>query len=309
MKMTIYQLYGICFLLFAELVLGQVAEIRKCPSFNPSAISNMWKLGSPALICRSHCTTNADCVSTQDICGRKLFINKAYSSEVELALKQGGYSCPNNLEIAGDVKVECQSKKCAPVFNSCELETKKQDAYIAQKIETNCERDQDCSFFLAPDSKCAHRYPARKMANFSKSELDLGFMRDAVTSACGAKNIKECDPSEKPFCVGKQCLMFKEKPPFKNFVNLEGSTYEANFASNTMPIKMPLAVHSKCQVDSDCTELAGVCSQYLVSLNKKYLASFTLELQKVAANIACPAATKIEIRKSRCFKDFCSFVH
>ncbi len=309
MKMNFYQIFVICFLLFVELVRAQVSEVRKCPSISPSGISNTWRLGSPALICRFQCTTNADCISTQDFCGRKLFVNKAYASEVEIALKQGGYSCLNNLEIAGDIKVECQSKRCAPVFKSCEMETKKQDDYIAQKIETSCEKDQDCSFFLAPDSKCVRRFPASKIANFSKSELDLSFMRDAVTTSCGAKKIQECDPSEKPFCIGKQCLMFKEKPPFKNFVNLEGSNYEANFDSNTTPIKMPPAVQSRCQVDSDCTELAGICSQYIVSINKKYLASFTLDLQKVAAKIACPASTKIEMRKSRCFKDFCSFVH
>lgn len=309
MKIPFYQVLGVCILLFADVALSESIKAKKCPDFTSGAVQNTWMLNSSALSCRSYCESDTDCLVTQDSCGRKLFANKVYLTEIETFLKQGSYSCQNHLEVASDVKSVCQKKRCAPAYKSCEAETKKQSNYIAAKVDTSCNTDADCTFFLAPNSKCARRFPSSKTFNITRSELDLGYLRDAVLNSCKDTKIKECDASEKAYCLSKECLVFKERPPFKNFVNLEGLQYKANFQSNTTPLKMPPASSSKCQKDSDCIEVVGVCGQYIVSLNTKFETSFKSEIQKAGANIACPVAGKIEIPKSRCFKEFCSFVN
>lgn len=296
---------GIYLLFGATQVFGQ----NKCPSIKVDEAGSSWRIQNSAVECRSVCNSNSDCTVVKDKCGRMIFANKAYKDEIESFLNGSSFSCMNRVETIDTVDTVCERKRCVPTYKSCEAQIKKQTEFLNKKLSTECSSDADCTFTLAPDEKCIHRVPLGRVSDLSKSTLDLMYLRDSIIGACNLKNVKECNSAEKSYCVSNECIVFQEKPPFKNFVNLEGPSYSPNFASNTIPLKMPRASFSKCSQDIECTETTGVCSQYIVSINKKYLESFKNDIEKVEKSIACPVAKKIQIPKSRCFKQFCSFVN
>lgn len=281
----------------------------QCPGLNTENDSSQWRVQNAAVICRATCISNSDCTSIKDNCGRMIFANKIFKSEVDAAVKGMAYSCANRFEVAESMESVCENKKCGPKFNSCQAQLKKQNEFIDNIAKNECSTDSDCSFIMVPSEKCVQRIPFGRVSDMAKYSLDLAYLRDGVISACNLKSIKECNSLAKAYCLNKECNMFQEKPPYKNFVNLEGSTYTPNFASNTIPLKLPRASHSKCLQDSECTEVTGICSQYIVALNKKHVTLFKSEMEKMERSIACPVPGKFQVPKSRCFKEFCSFVN
>lgn len=297
--------------LFSISLFAQTGKDVSCPEWKGDQVKNQWRLNNSALLCRSQCQTAADCSITKDSCGRVLIYNKVYSEELKTILKQGDtVACENKFEGHGDIKLECKNQKCSPVFEDCQAGKKRLKSFIAEKMTATCDKDSDCTFFLAASESCAQRIPVNRTVEISRIQLNLDYLRESVLTSCGQRQIKECDPMEKPFCAAKECIMLKEKPKFKNFVNLEGKDYLPNFKSNTTPLKLPPGSHSKCLNDADCVDAIGVCSQYIVSLNKVYLTTFNDEVSKVSKSIACPVIpSKLNSPKSKCFKNFCSFVN
>lgn len=301
----------ICFFApFASRSNPEASSKTLCPEWKTAEVINSWKIDNEALSCRSQCRSKQDCTSIIDDCGRVLIFNKSYSLELELLLKQlPKYECPNRFDFGNKLDLNCRNKKCDIRFDSCAQEREKLNKYISSKLSTKCVKDSDCTFFLSREESCVRRLPVTSSAEFQNHQLNLAFLNESVLHSCKGKNWKECDSSEKSFCITHQCVVLAEKPQFKNFLNLEGPHFIANYNSNTTPIKMPGPTQSKCTVDSDCSEILGVCSQYVVSLNKKFLPIFKADLVKMLKTIACAAAPKIQIPKSRCFKKFCSFVN
>lgn len=308
-KSSFLSIFGIYPIFLSSLAFGQAPQLAKCPAFKGDSADVSWRITNVATHCRAHCETNADCISVQDKCGRVVFSNKIYKSEIESFINSGNYSCPSSLQALQEIDSVCERKKCEPAFKSCEVQIRKQNDYLASKAVTECAGDSDCSFVSVPNEKCIQRLPISRASDLPKISLDIQYLRDAVLSACKMKNVKECSPIAKSYCISKECLVLQERPPFKNFVNFEGASSVPNFASNTNPIKMPRASQSKCAQDSECAETTGVCSQYAVSINKKFLASFKADVEKMEKSIACPTTDKIQVPKSRCFKEFCSFVN
>ena len=313
MKTFIFKIVLVSVWLFATN--SQAAEApadrgNRCPEWKASEVANNWRVENSALGCRSSCTTKQDCAMVSDPCGRVLVFNKKNQSEIEGFLKLStGYECANRLDIAKDIKLDCRNKRCEVEFGACEVEKRKLNEYIAEKLSTKCSKDQDCTFFLSPGESCIHRLPVTSSTEFQTHQLNLAFLREAVMSSCKNKTMKECDATEKSFCVASQCVVLSERPEYKNFLNLEGPDFLANYKSNTTPVKMPEVSQSKCSADEDCVEMAGICTQYLVTLNKKFATGFKTGLDKMAKSVACPSIPKIKMPKSRCFKKFCSFVN
>ncbi len=295
---------------FAHAVEPEVSKVKQCPDWDPNKTKNTWKIENEALSCRAECTKKQDCASSLDPCGRVMFYNKSYSDQIKLFLKQGSnFECSNRFDFGADLSFECKNSKCEAGFGMCEQDRKKLHDYTSSHVSTKCSTDADCTFFLSPDETCARRLPASSTGDFQSNQLNISYLREAVLHSCKMKNIQECDSTEKSLCLLNQCTVLPEKPKYKNFLNFEGPKSVANYQSNTIPVKMPPLSQSKCNTDQECSEVVGICSQYIVSLNKKFSIAFKTEIEKKEKSFACANATKIQIPKSKCVKKFCSFVN
>jgi hypothetical protein len=295
--------------LYSLAVLAQKEKSGQCPELKPDSGKIGWNLSNSALRCRAQCKTKEECAISRDSCGRLMVHHKSYSADVAAAAqKMAQASCDSPFEMGNDLKVDCKRNRCTLEFSNCEAERKKLNNFIKDTADTKCETDNDCTFILAPDESCLRRYPVSKSVNLNRQQLNFNYLKEATITSCGMKS-GECNSNEKAFCVAKECVVMLEKPPYKNFVNFEGVKYIPNYNSNTVPIKSPTGSQSKCASDSECVEGFGICHQYAFSINKNRLGDFKSDLKKLEASVACPALPKIELPKSRCFKNLCSFVN
>lgn len=301
---------GLLINFFAHGAAAEVSKVKQCPDWDAKNTKNTWQIENEALSCRADCTKKQDCTSSLDPCGRILVYQKAYSDQIKLFLKQSpNYECSVRFDFGANLSLDCRNSKCETGFGMCEQERKKLNEYTTTHISTKCSTDADCTFFLSPEETCARRLPSSTASDFQNHQLNISYLRQAVLRSCKMKNLQECDSTEKSYCLLNQCTVLPEKPKYKNFLNLEGPKFVPNYQSNTIPLKMPPLSQSKCNSDQECSEILGICSQYILTVNKKFSVVFKSEMEKKEKSFACANTPKIQIPKSKCVKKFCSFVN
>lgn len=278
-----------------------------CPPIQVEKIVNEFSIQQdPAFQCRSRCENDRDCGVIVSSCGMPYFFNKKYEFEVlgfSKNLKEDS-GCAGS-PVFKEYQAACVKKVCQAGGNTCSAQIKSYEKLLSQSLSQTCTKDSECSYYMAWDKHCPVAKPVSTLRSLSGIEGMLSKAAGQLEKSCRAPNVKKCE-TQKPSlrCFADRCVISSATVKAHYFLNFEGAEERPNFASRTAPLVMPERDELKCEKNSDCSAVLGLCGQSYLAINKKYADKLLTKIKEKAQSMACyqmnPKAPGVECLLNTC---------